>query len=282
MGGKNRSNRREDYGNDQWYSDNQGQDRVTTNGVEGGQDMNLAPSNSISNLGPFSQAADEAISKMLAAKNAIELLGEVFSRYSQEIKEIPNIQKRSEDMEKQCTHKDRVIREHKVTIGTLTQNLHEKKNEVADELAKLDGDKEALKEEKEAFKRQSKDADKRHKDLEMELMSNHEKILAKKETELKVVCDARQEALEEDKKKWEARHSKMMKALETSNQEGKRKITDLEAQLEACRAQLRNEKMRYEDLEAAKTKYREEKEELATKLQNLESEFCIDSQTDKF
>jgi DNA repair exonuclease SbcCD ATPase subunit len=225
---------------------------------------------------------DETIAKLRASQEALKSLGDSFTKHSQEIKKIPEIQQRHAALEKQSKHKDMKIKKQENTIETLVGKISAKETEVEEEMTKFNKEKEAFEEEQERIRKEAETATKRQKVRAAELANEQAKEVENLKAELNTKYEMDVKALKEDKAKWETQHEEELTRLEASNQERTQRITDLETQLERAREQARRDQERYEDIEAAKSKYKSEKEEFATKLQKLENEFSLDSHPDDF
>lgn len=282
---RSRNNRWEHNGEDNWYNDNSGQERLAP-GDGSSQHMNSNQNSTFSDssphLGPFTQAVDETIAKLRASQEALKSLGDSFTKHSQEIKKIPEIQQRHAALEKQSKHKDMKIKKQENTIETLVGKISAKETEVEEEMTKFNKEKEAFEEEQERIRKEAETATKRQKVRAAELANEQAKEVENLKAELNTKYEMDVKALKEDKAKWETQHEEELTRLEASNQERTQRITDLETQLERAREQARRDQERYEDIEAAKSKYKSEKEEFATKLQKLENEFSLDSHPDDF
>lgn len=277
---KHKTNRR-DRSEENWSPDEQGTEEIATNGGGSQEDRNHAAFDSNINVSPLSQLLDDSVSRMQDNQKAITLLTNGFAKYSNDIKQIPEIQKKFADLEAQCRSKDEMIEKQNNILDTLFEKIAKKDSEVAGELEKLEEGKKTLEKEKDRLKIQELNAEKRQKAIVAEIKNKHEKVLEIKEADLMKEHTQRAREIEETKKKWENDHKEIMKSLEKSCEEANRKTADMEEKLGVCSEQLSREKVKFEDLQAAKSNYRAQVDILKTKVRDLENEFSLSGNPDE-
>jgi uncharacterized coiled-coil protein SlyX len=198
-------------------------------------------------------------------------------RHADEITQIPLAQQMYEELKGQIADKDKTIERQQITLDVLEKRASDREQAAKDEVAANLNEKERLEKEKETILRQRETDEKRQRIREEELKLEAANELSR----LKIVQErkfiAQKEALEVDMKEKEKEQAEKIRKLETISKTNFDTINELNAQIETQRNELRTAAGNFEDLDKAKDMYKMEKEQLATKLEDLQKEFSLSS-----
>jgi chromosome segregation ATPase len=235
------------------------------------------------NLGPHTQATSEVIQHMSETYKAFRTLSDSYKKHIRDIEEIPKIQERCIELEKQCEEMGEHIKRQKNTITILKEMSREREDEVEQNIAKIRKEREGLEAEKKKFDRQKENVEKRIKMQEAEEKKRQDKELEKLKTEQEKHYENLKEMLEQDVKKREDEIEKRLTNLEADNGALTKELNVQRGQVEEQRVRLANAKDEYDVLRRAKNSFKEEKEKLETQLNKIENEFALnDGQTTEF
>jgi DNA repair exonuclease SbcCD ATPase subunit len=233
-------------------------------------------------LGPFTEATNTTVEKMLEAMEALHTLSDSYKKHGKDIEEIPKIQKKFSHLEEQCKLKDDKIRKQLDTIITLQDIGRDSKETLAQEEQRLIAEKNKLEEGQFELKRQKENAEKRAKAKEAELKIEQNKELEKLKTDLDKEFKGHKEILEKDMEKREENNKEKLVNLEAEKAVLSKELQEQNKKSEEQQEELTKVKDSYEDLTSLKDSLKRDKRDLETKLKIIESEFALDSQTMKF
>jgi chromosome segregation ATPase len=234
-------------------------------------------------LGPHTQATSEVIQHMSETYQAFRTLSDSYKKHMRDIQEIPKIQERCIELEKQCEDMKEHIKRQKITIDTLKEMSREREDDVKQYIADIKKEREGLEAEKKKFDRQKENVEKRIKVQEAEEKKRQDKELEKLKTEQDNQYENLKEMLEQGVKKREDEIKKRLTDLEADNGTLTKELNVQKGQVEEQRVWLANAKDEYDVLRRAKNSFKEEKEKLETQLKKIENEFALnDGQTTEF
>jgi chromosome segregation ATPase len=233
-------------------------------------------------LGPFTEAASEAIQHMSETHKAIRTLSDLYTKHVRDIEEISKIQERCNELETQCGKKDELIKRQKGTIITLKELSRDMEEEFEQNRAEIGKEREDLEAEKKKFDKQKETVEKRAKAQEAEQKSKQDKELEKLKAEQDKHYKILKEKLEQDVKKQEDEIRKRLTDLETDNRTLSEELNAQKEKVEEQQVKLAIAKDDYDDLKRLKNSFKDEKEKLKEQLDMIESEFALNGQTTEF
>ncbi|TAQ84275.1 hypothetical protein B7494_g7409 [Chlorociboria aeruginascens] len=234
------------------------------------------------NLGPFSEAANEAVQNMLETHKAIKRLADSYAQHSRHIEEIPKIQQQFDCLKKQCEDKDKEIQDLKHAIKTLVKQARESENEVEQEKKNLTRERTELGKERDKAEKFKENAAKRLVMQEAEQKIEQKKELENLKMELKKQFQEREKDLESKIHERENREKQRVATLEEDNSTLRKKLDQLEAENGEHKAKFTKAENKYDLLERATASYKEEAQKLKVELKSMENEFGLNMETTEF
>ena len=227
------------------------------------------------NLGPFTQATNEVIKCMAEAYDAIGSLHNSYAKHRRDIEEIPKIQERCVELEKQYEMMRESVKRHQDTITTLEELGRDKGRVVEQSMANIRKEKEELEAEMKKFERQKETAEKRAKIQETEQKNKHDKELEKLKTEQNRLYENRKERLEQDAKKHEDEIKKRVADLEANNRTLTKELDAQKGKIEEQQERFISMRDECDDQRRVKNSFKEEKKKLEMQLKEMKDEFAL-------
>lgn len=246
------------------------------------QNRGSTESQSSLNLGPFSQSVGETVQLMSELQKAIKNLGDLYTKYKCDIGEIPKIQQRSSELEKECKDKDEKIKNLKKTIDVLKDMSREEEEQTAQEKADITNDRKVIEAEKKDLKKQKEIAEKRVKAQEAEQKVNQDKELEKLRAKQEKQFKDHKKKLEQDMKKREDENQERLNDLEAENKKQTEELKEQKKQTEEQMGKFAKAKEEIDDLTRVKNSLKEDTHKLEMQLKTKENEFALNSQTTEF
>jgi chromosome segregation ATPase len=234
------------------------------------------------NLGPFTQASRDAIRHMSEAHESLKHVSELFAKHTSDIEEISKIQQNSKELEKQCKERDEKIKMQWGVINGLRTMGSEKEQEMTEDMAKIEKEREQLEADKKKFDQQKENAEKRIKILEAEQKNKQDKELGKLKAEQETKFGDLKQRLEKNLKKKEDDNSNRLTELDAAIGALSKELEEKKEKITQQQANLTKEKEKYEDLVIVRNSFKEENKKLEMRLKMMEDEFGPVGQTTDF
>lgn len=237
---------------------------------------------SSSTLQPYTNTVVDTTKAIAAVQTQLEKLSELYIKHAADIENVTEVHRKFFKLQNECSYKDDRIRRMKYTIAELRTTTQEEEAKLAEQREKVKQDEKKLKEEKDAQEKRAAKADK-----------SIEAQKAQMELEMKKVLDSRQRKQEEEHK---IRMKQLEKEMSVKEDSTKKKMQGLEAEKKRLSDDLERKKKQIEeltkkwsakseeldDIVAAKTSYKKQKEDLEVKLNEIQNEFGLNTKTADF
>ncbi|KFY30941.1 hypothetical protein V493_01539 [Pseudogymnoascus sp. VKM F-4281 (FW-2241)] len=229
-------------------------------------------------LGPLAQELRGASEKLSTIQDAIRAITTSCIQHADDITQIPEIREKYDLLKKEVEEKDITIEKLRNTVDVLGERASEKEKAIEGEVAANIADRKTLEEEKVELDQQKRavveELEKKRSDLEAEAA----KLLSRRAAEQDKKSAAYMKAQEINLEKRKKEQEEQLGNLETEAKKNLETIAELKAQVEKLRLQLKNEAGKSEDIDRAREGYKQDKEQLAEKLENLQKEFSLNSE----
>jgi chromosome segregation ATPase len=234
------------------------------------------------NLGEYTQAAESTVHSMRVAHHAIKNLAEQYMRHITEIEEIARIRRTCATLAEQNKHKDKKIKDQKITIRTLQDERHEQEEGLVAEEQRLSDERIRLEKEIDKLAKDKETATKRHIMQEAELKNKLDKELQKLKSEQEQKFNDRKNALEVEQQKQKQTMEMRLAELESTNSILRENLKEYQKQVQDQRKELAKAKENLDDQERVKKMLKAETRSLEAELKTLQNEFGLNTGTTEY
>ena len=224
---------------------------------------------------PYIEVVEELKSQMVAGQKAMKNVQTFFTRQQREIQDVVETRQRLYEMTERC-------KEYKTTVKTLRREEKEKDEALAEKVADVEKEREAL-------ARAKKEVVKYKEELEHETEKFGRRVKIA-EAEQKLKLDEQRRNLEkEQNEKYERRLKFLENEMKERQDNDKKRVVGLQAEnnkllqeLEEQNGKLRQVNSKLKDTETLKIFYEEKADKLKQDLKSAENEFGLDARTTEF